>query len=158
METRLFARSTEPDLPILNAALTPLLAVANVGSFYTIWQEPHVQIYQASFAGVDLIAVAQAVANAPAHSLLEDTRRRVDELSSVETSLVLVNIDLINAERFRHAAPLISKEAYVALLKAKLGEIVVELAQARQSEGSTASVVESVPVPISQRLRHWLGF
>lgn len=95
LAVRAVARATEPHLPTLAAALAPLLAVANAGSFHLRYQTGAVIIEQGSFAGCDLAAIDAVVAGAPTDTDALDAKTDVDNWPKPIRALVkLIVIEL----------------------------------------------------------------
>lgn len=120
MQVQRFSRVTMPHGPTLAASLASLLAVANAGSFHLRYEGGQVVIEQASFAGVDLTAVGNAVASAPAWTEKLDARAEADNMPLLIKSAFLTMLDLVNAERARHAVAAVTPAQFVASVKTKV--------------------------------------
>lgn len=116
-------RATAPHLPTLAATLTPLLAVANAGSFFVRYQNGNVLIEQGAFTGVDVPAVQAAVAAAPVTSAQLDAQADIDALPMIEKAIVLTIIDQLNVLRNFHALAAITPAQAIAAVRTKAGTL-----------------------------------
>lgn len=96
---RSVARATEPHGPALAAALAPLLAVANAGSFQLRYQSGKVIIEQGSFAGCDLAAIDAAVAAAPVVTDALNAKADLDDWPKPLKALVRLIVKELNRLR-----------------------------------------------------------
>ena len=101
----------------LIAALQPLMAVANAGSFYFEQRSNTIRLRQTSFTGVDLVAVQAAIDAAVIESKeteVEDFLLHGDkELRAITRTF----LELINAERTARGASTISFAQFVQRAK-----------------------------------------
>ncbi len=125
MAARVVPRGTAPHLPTLASTLTPLLAVANAGGFTLRYDTGKVVIEQASFSGVDTVAVDAAVAAAPAATPQLDAQAWVDALPIEMKAIVLTLLDEINILRTHAAIGLAARTPTQAVnaIRAKAGTL-----------------------------------
>ena len=127
MAVHAVARTTRPQLSSLADELRDLLAVANAGSFTLRWQEATtgntVVIEQGSFAGVDLTAVAAAVAAAPDWSEARDAQDWVANMPLGEKALLLTLLDQINVLRTAAGLGTVTVAQALAAVKTKAGTL-----------------------------------
>jgi hypothetical protein len=123
LAVRSVARATAPHLPTLSATLTPLLAVANAGSFHLRYQTGAVVIEQASFAGCDLAAIDAAVAAAPAPSDQLDAQAWIDNMPIPYKAICLALIDQLNTLRAFHSLSAITPAQAIAAVRTKAGTL-----------------------------------
>jgi hypothetical protein len=115
-----FTRSTAPHLESLAATLTPLLAVANAGSFHLSFTGSHVVIAQGGWDGVNLTSVQTAVTNAPNDSETLTAKFEADRIPPMFKAAFIVVLDGVNIERARHGAAAITPAQFVTQIKQKL--------------------------------------
>lgn len=125
MAIQSIARATEPHLPSLVATLTPLLAVASAGSFTVRYQGGNVVIEQASFTGVNMTSVTNAVVAAPVTSPQLDAQDAIDNMPILQKAIVLALIDQLNVIRAALPSPLgaITPAQAVAAIRTKAGTL-----------------------------------
>lgn len=125
LQSMTIARATAPHIPTLATTLTPLLAVANAGSFFLRYQVGTVIIEQGSFANVDAAAVQAAIAAAPAATTQLDAQVAIDALPIIEKAIVLAIIDQLNVIRAALPVPLgaITPAQAMAAVRAKAGTL-----------------------------------
>lgn len=120
MAVRAVPRATEPHLPSLVTALAPLLAAANAGAFEVRWSAGIVRIEQASFAGVDVVAVDAAVLAAPPATAQATAKSEVDSWPLALLAGFDAVRDAINVERARHGAAAFTRQQFMDSIKAKV--------------------------------------
>lgn len=110
-DIRIYPRATEPHGPTLASALIGILTLRG------IWYDKGSVSIVADYGSVTDTAVQALVDAAPVASPLLDAKLAADRISLVERAAYLTLLDLINVERARHAAPAVTKAAFIQAVR-----------------------------------------